>query len=246
MFFHSFGETASPTANLLETKLFINSVVTDAHKGVQFLGIDIKYFFFLSLLPSDQKEYMRIHSKYFDEEFRKLYNITQIITGDGYVYCEIQRGVYGLKQAEILAYEQLGERLNKHGYYPICNSSGLWRHETRPTIFTLCIDDFPGKYFSDDDANHLIETLKKYYPISLDREGRNYCGLPLHWNCKEGYVDVDMPQYVSKKLQNYQHPVPKKFQHAPHKWNQPAYGQKKQFAPEPDFNATEKKSPNPS
>ena len=40
-----FGETASPTANLLETKLLINSVISDAHKGARFLGIDIKDFF---------------------------------------------------------------------------------------------------------------------------------------------------------------------------------------------------------
>ena len=64
-----FGETASPTANLLETKLLINSVISDAHKGARFLGIDIKDFFLLSSLPADQKEYMRIHSKYFDDEF---------------------------------------------------------------------------------------------------------------------------------------------------------------------------------
>ena len=229
-----FGETASPTANLLETKLLINSVISDAHKGARFLGIDIKDFFLLSSLPADQREYMRIHSKYFDEEFRKLYNITPLIANDGYVYCEIQKGMYGLKQAAILAFEQLGERLNRHGYYQICNSNGLWHHETRPTIFALCVDDFAVKYFSEDDANHLIESLKIYYPISLDREGKNYCGLTLHWNYKEGYVDVDMPQYVSKKLQNYQHSAPEKPQHAPHKWNQPAYGQKTQFAPEPD------------
>ena len=202
-----FGKTASLAPNLLETKLLINSVISDAHKGARFLSIDIKDLFLLSSLPSEQKECMRIHSKYFDDEFRKLYNITPIIADDGYVYCEIQRGMYGLKQAAILAYEQLGERLNKYGYYKICNSNGLWRHETRPTIFALCVDDFTVKYLSEDDATHLIETLKAYYPISLDKEGRNYCGLTLHWNYKEGYVDADMPQYVSKncKVTNVPH-----------------------------------------
>ena len=54
-----------------------------------------------------------------------------------------------------------------------------------------------------------------------------------------------MPQYVAKKLQNYQHSAPEKPQHTPHKWNQPVYGQKTQFAPEPDkttdLNAKDKK-----
>ena len=86
--------------------------------------------------------------------------------------------MYGLKQGVILAYEQLGESLNSHGYYPTCNSNGLWRHKTRPTIFALCVDDFAVKYFSDKDADHLVNTLKKYYPISLDREGGK-----MMWTC---------------------------------------------------------------
>ena len=229
-----FDDTASPAASLLETKLLINSVISDAHRGARFLGIDIKDFFLLSFLPPDQKEYMRIHKRYFDEDFRKLFTITPIIAEDGYVYCEIQRGMYGLKQAAILAYNQLKDNLSKHGYYPITNSNGLWKHETRPTIFALCVDDFGVKYFSEDDANHLINTLKKYYPISLDRAGKNYCGLTLHWNYQEGYVDVDMPDYVTKKLNQYQHQTPKKPQYAPHQWTKPAYGKTTQYAPEPD------------
>ena len=38
------GETSSPAANLFETKLLINSVISDAHKGARFLGIDIEDF----------------------------------------------------------------------------------------------------------------------------------------------------------------------------------------------------------
>ena len=43
-----------------------------------------------------------------------------------------------------------------------------------------------------------------------------------------------MPGYVLKALKKYQHPAPKKPQHAPHKWNAPIYGQKIQMADKPD------------
>ena len=33
-------ETASPAADLLETKIFLNSTISDAHKGARFMGID--------------------------------------------------------------------------------------------------------------------------------------------------------------------------------------------------------------
>ena len=38
-------ETSSPAADLLETKILLNSTISDAHKGARFMGIDIKIFF---------------------------------------------------------------------------------------------------------------------------------------------------------------------------------------------------------
>lgn len=40
-------DAGSPTTNLLETKLLINSVISDAHKGARFLSADLKDFFLL-------------------------------------------------------------------------------------------------------------------------------------------------------------------------------------------------------
>ena len=56
-------DASSPAANLLDTKLLINSTTSDNTKGAQFATIDIKDFFLQSTLP--EEEYMRIHSKYF-------------------------------------------------------------------------------------------------------------------------------------------------------------------------------------
>eukprot|EP00957_Ditylum_brightwellii_P012139 916620-Ditylum_brightwellii.AAC.1 len=47
------------------------------------------------------------------------------------------KGMYGLKQATILAYPQLKEHLEQHGYSPIPCSNGLWCHNIRQTIFAL-------------------------------------------------------------------------------------------------------------
>ena len=40
-----------------------------------------------------------------------------------------------------------------------------------------------------------------------------------------------MPEYIAKALHKYKHPTPIYPQYAPHRWTQPAYGQKVQFAP---------------
>ncbi len=93
------GGTGSPAADLLETKLMANSIISDAHKGGRCLNLDIKDFFLQSYIP--QPEYMHIHSRYFSAKFRKLYDIDKKIAPDSYVYCVILRGMYDLKQAVI-------------------------------------------------------------------------------------------------------------------------------------------------
>ena len=228
-----YEDTASPTATLLDTKIIVNSTISD-HKqyGSRFCSIDIKDFFLQTKL--DIPEYIRIHSKYFSKEFLHEYKIDNLPDKDGYMYCQIDKGMYGLKQAAILAYTQLKKRLNEFGYYPLKSSNGLWRHQTRRTLFALCVDDFGVKYDNQDDLNHLIKALKKYYEITVDTEGSNFCGLTLNWDYKNGFVDISMPGYIAQKLKKYQHPTPPRPQYAPHKWVKPAYGQRLQHAPPPD------------
>ena len=116
-------DASSPAANLLETKLILNSTISDSHKGAKFAIIDIKNFFLQSTLP--EPEYMKINSKYFPENIKNKYNINKIQNNDGFIYRKIQKGMYGLKQAARLAYEQLINNLKQHGYSPSNKSPNI-------------------------------------------------------------------------------------------------------------------------
>jgi hypothetical protein len=72
----------------------------------------------------------------------KHYNLTNLATPDGYVYCEIQKGMYGLPQAGIIAQQLLEKQLQQHGYRQSTTTPGLWKHNTQPISSTLVIDDF--------------------------------------------------------------------------------------------------------
>ena len=90
----------------------------------------------------------------------------------GYVYCEVMLGMYWLKQAAVLAYNQMKERLGLEGYQPIQETSGLWTHDTRPITFALCVDNFGVKYFKKEDVEHLLNLSKntmKYPSIGMER-----------------------------------------------------------------------------
>ena len=194
-----YGNSASPAASLLETKSIINSVISDSHKGVRFASLDIKYNFLQSYLP--EPEYMRIHGKYFFSDICQKDDIDNIIYKDGYVYCKIIKGMYRRKQAAKLGRESIIKVLQPFGYEPDPLSPNIWTHTTRPKTFCLCVDDFGVKSFSKDDLQHLIDALQSTFLLSIDLEGKKYCGLEFNWNYTAGYVDISMPTFVKNSLE---------------------------------------------
>ena len=91
-------------------------------------------------------------------------------------------GIYGLKQAAILVYENLKRSLLPFRYAPVICTAGFWKHYTRPTIFCLCVDNFNIKNHTNNDAQHLLDKNGKSYQYTTDWTGNNYCELTLEWN----------------------------------------------------------------
>ena len=105
-------DTCSPATSLLETKLLLNSIISDAHKGARFMSLDIKDFFLTT--PMGTNEYMRIPTKCIPHDIFSKYNLTTKIH-NGYIYCKIKKGMHGLKQAAVLAFNRLKENLAPYG-----------------------------------------------------------------------------------------------------------------------------------
>jgi hypothetical protein len=208
------GDPGAPTASLLDAKLVLNSTISTPK--AKFMCCDIKDYFLNN--PMDRYEYMKIPIRWIPPKIIDQYHLLNLVDDTGYVYVEIRKGMYGLKQATRIAYDRLVMLMAPHGYHPIRHSPGLWKHTSRPAVFALCVDDFGIQYSDITDAHHLVTTLKKYYTISIDWSGSDYCGLHLQWNYQNRYVDVSMPNYIAKTLQKFQHPQPAKAQHAPHDW----------------------------
>ena len=123
------ADPSAPAVALLDTKLHLNSTISDAKHGARYCVADIDNYYLNNNLSHFQ--YMRIHGKYFPDEFKNEHNIQQLVETDGYVYCEIQKGMYGLKEAGIVAYRNLVKNLKPFGYEPMPYTPGLWRHISR-------------------------------------------------------------------------------------------------------------------
>ena len=213
------GYLSTPTVDTTTVKILFNDVVSTPR--ARFMTLDIKNFYLNT--PLDRYEYMRIPVSIIPPAIMQQYNLDSLVE-DGYVMVEIRKGIYGLPQAGILAYNLLVERLATAGYHPAPHTPGLFTHETRDIKFVLWVDDFGIRYTNKADAQHLIEFLQQWYEIKSDHTGGNYLGLTLQWDYKNRTVDISMPGYIERALERFHHPHPTKPQHAPHSWQPPTYG----------------------
>ncbi len=153
-------------------------------------------------------KYMQLKILDMLDDIIEHYKLCSIVTPDGHIYCEIQKGMYDLPQAGIIAQELLADRLKQHGYTQSKTTPGLWLHKTRPIQFSLVVDGFGVKYVGKENALHLLNTIQKYYKCSCNWDGKRYCGLTIKWDHEGQKVHLSMPTYVKKALQHFQHPPP--------------------------------------
>ncbi len=69
------------------------------------MSLDVKNFYLNTQMTG--YEYVQIKINDVPGEIIKQYNLHEKMDKDGYLYIEVQKGMYGLPQAEILAQELL-------------------------------------------------------------------------------------------------------------------------------------------
>jgi hypothetical protein len=219
------GNIATSTADITTFKILINSTLST--KDAAMMMMDIKNYYIGTPLP--RFEYMKMLISRFPDKIIQKYNLNTLAV-DGWVYIEIRKGMYGLKQEGLLANQLLQTRLAPFGYYPALQTPGLWLHITRPISFTLVVDDFAGKYVGKHHAEHLRNALLRTYELTTDWTATLYSGMTLKWDYNTRICDISMPGYVSNVLSKFQHDSLKNPQHTPSRYVTPVYGAKTQYA----------------
>lgn len=217
------GYTKADTADLVVVKLLLNSVISDPK--AKFASIDIENFYLNKQNVLDRPEYIKLKTKEVPQEIIDKYKLQDFIYND-HILLEIITGMYGLSQAGRIAQEQLILKLAESGYSMVDNVKCLFIHETKPTMFTLTVDDFGVKYNSEEDLQHLIKSLEKIYKIKINLKGDKYLGMNLTWNYEERTVQIALNGYINKLMS--QHPQFKKQASTPYIYSRPKYGLKEQ------------------
>jgi hypothetical protein len=171
-------EVATPTAEMLVAKLLFNSIISTT--GAKLMTMNISNFYLMT--PLTRLEYIRIKMSNKPGEIINKYYLRQMVTLDGNIYIQANKGMYGLPQSGILANKLLEKRLNKHGYHQSKLVPGLWKHNIRPIQFALVVEDFGVKYTRLEDVHHLQQVLEQHYTITTDWSGIRYIGINFDWD----------------------------------------------------------------
>ena len=108
------GNLSTPTASVTTAKCVINSVISTPK--AKCLTADIQHFYLNNDLPD--LEYMRLPITITPQDFIEAYKLTTLVDNQGWVYFRIDKGMYGLKQAGIIANEALVKHMTPFGYHP--------------------------------------------------------------------------------------------------------------------------------
>jgi hypothetical protein len=157
------GDIATSTVDITTFKILINSTLSTEDAAMMMM--DIKNYYLGNPLP--RFEYMKLLISRFPEEIIQKYSLNDLAV-DGWIYIEIRKGMYGLKQAGLMANQLLQTRLAPFGYYPARHTPGLWLHKTRPISFMLVVDDLAVKYVDKQHAEHLRNALFRTYELTTD------------------------------------------------------------------------------
>ena len=93
------GNISAPTLSVTTATCVFNSVVSTL--GARSLLVDIKKIYLNNILPDP--EFMRIPLKIIPQEIIDTYDLKALVDDQEWIYMGIEKGMYGLKQAGIIA-----------------------------------------------------------------------------------------------------------------------------------------------
>ncbi len=82
------------------------------------------------MTPMDSFEYFRMKLELFPQDIIEEYELRDKVDADGNVFCAVQRGMYGLPQAGIIAQELLTKQLHQAGYRQSKVTPGYWHRNS--------------------------------------------------------------------------------------------------------------------
>jgi hypothetical protein len=154
------GATSANTADYTLFKTLISATLHDVKyvdPNTRFISIDAVDYYLYS--PMEEPAYMMVPIADIPEEIVDAYNLKKR-AHNGKAYFKVLMSMYGHPAAGRLANKLLFKTIGHAGYYEDPIIPALIKHETRPTIGGLVVDDCGLKVRCKEDALHLINAIE--------------------------------------------------------------------------------------
>jgi hypothetical protein len=222
------GPVSSRTASLEVVRSLLNSTLSD---DAEFMAADITDYYLGT--PLVRPEYMRMQRRQVSDTIIAEYGYADYFVDD-MLYFQINKGMYGLPQAGLLAQNRLVAHVAEHGYIQSDIVPCLFRHATNGISFVLVVDDFGIKYTNAAGRDHLLATLRLKYKITVDMKDPTYLGMTITHDRVNHTITCSMPGYIDKVLARFRAWAGTRRARSPGVHTAPQYGAKVQYAVEDD------------
>ena len=133
------------------------------------MTMDIKIFYLNT--PLKGFEYLQLKMSDIPEDVNTNMNYKKRWQVRGGYTSKLEKMMYKLPQAGLLAWELLEQQLTTNSYTQSKPTPGLWMHK-RPITFYLIVYDFGVKYKGQENAKYLHNILVESYKTTADWMGK--------------------------------------------------------------------------
>jgi hypothetical protein len=200
-----YNNVARSVDNIL-LKTFCNQIVSEDACA---LTVDIRSFYVQFDLPSNDIVYIKFTKDQIPQQTVDLYSIkfsTDKKTGKQYTIARCLKALYGLPQANYIAYHGLKDHLASEGFSETTTKCHF-RHTSKDISFIVNTDDFLFKIKSVEDGEYAINMLEKKWKIKANRNYINnqlpqiykfkYTGITIEHDRNKRYIDLSLPDYYN-------------------------------------------------
>ena len=189
------GDVSARCADMELVKILINLTISETDR--KWMTMDISDFYLHSTL--DRPEWIRINRRHISDAMLTKHNLWDYLV-NGSVLFRIDKGMYGLPQAGLLAKSELTAHLASGGYHEDSTIPCLFKHVSNGVLFSLVVDDFGVSYNDPAGAEHLHQHLLQRYPHRINWQPKKYLGVTIVFDYAARTATLSMPGYMDRVI----------------------------------------------
>ena len=116
---------------------------------------------------------------------------------------ELNKALYGLKQSARIWLNTLKEILIKLEFKPLESEANIYINNKRNIIISIYVDDLAIISPKTEEISLFIKELKNHFNIKELGFIKDYLGVEIDYNMKEGHLKFNQIKYINKILNKY-------------------------------------------